>query len=96
MRPGVLSAVGELLWLPSASTPSLWPPRLGFMRLPVASSEIRVMGRRKNLGGEPACDFPPSQSSYGILETWVFIFYMILTKLPCLWIPQGWPASQGV
>ena len=38
MRPGVLSAVGELLWLPSASTPSLWPPRLGFMRLPVATA----------------------------------------------------------
>lgn len=45
-------AVGELLWLPSASTPSLWVFRPGFIRLlvppvPVApEQDSRRVGER--------------------------------------------------
>lgn len=33
IRPVVVIAVGELLWLPSASTPSFWLARLGLIKL---------------------------------------------------------------
>lgn len=52
MRPGVLKAVGELLWLPSASTPSLWPPRLGFMRFPAATEAALLVQEASMRVGE--------------------------------------------
>lgn len=46
--------VGELLWLPSASTPSFWLPRLGFIKLFPAEALVQDESIRVGERSPPA------------------------------------------
>lgn len=71
MRVDALMAVGELLWLPSASTPSLWFPRLALIRLlfPVfpAAPPAAVQDVSIRLGDRSP---PDPEPPVGIMENW--------------------------